>query len=67
MKDVAEFDQLAPWIDQVLCLYQGEMYNPDSEQVGHMEIIGHTRSLCNDDVLRLSHVTEVSSWSYGNT
>ncbi len=64
--DIKKYPEMVPWIDQVLCLYRDKVYDPDSDLVGHLEIIGHTRSLHNDDVLRSPHVTEVSSWSYGN-
>jgi len=43
--DIKKYPEMAPSVDQVLCLYRDKIYDRDDELVGHLEIIEHTRSL----------------------
>lgn len=37
--DIKKFSEMAPSVDQVLCLYRDKIYDRDDELVGHLEII----------------------------
>lgn len=43
--DIGGYAKLAPWIDHFVLLYRDEIYHPDSEDKGQLEIQGHSKRL----------------------